>query len=263
MATWPSRRSLTSSPAGTPRASCVALVAGAQGRARAPAVARRAARRSATSASTSPTASIADYEQVVDRSTSTSIAAPRARHPPRRQGADRGVQRPRRARARAQGHDQPRPHRERRAAADPRLARCWSGTAPWRSLARLARLAAEHVDLVIAGRSHNVAAQATTLGKRFATAAEELLVAYARLEDLRRAATRCAASRARSARLRTCSTCSTATPAKLAELEQRVAEHLGFATGARPASARSTRARWTSTSSARSSSSPPARRAWR
>ncbi len=36
----------------------------------------------------------------------------------------------------------------------------------------------------MAGRSHNVAAQATTLGKRFATAADELLVAYGRLEDL-------------------------------------------------------------------------------
>ncbi len=51
-------------------------------------------------------------------------------------------------------------------------------------LARLARRAAEHAELVVAGRSHNVAAQVTTLGKRFATAAEELLVAYARLEDL-------------------------------------------------------------------------------
>src|SRR5688572_29959321 len=34
-------------------------------------------------------------------------------------------------------------------------------------LARLARLAVEHETLVITGRSHNVAAQATTLGKRF------------------------------------------------------------------------------------------------
>jgi adenylosuccinate lyase len=51
-------------------------------------------------------------------------------------------------------------------------------------LARLARLAAEHAELVMAGRSHNVAAQATTLGKRFATAADELLVAFERLEDL-------------------------------------------------------------------------------
>ncbi|GAA4463565.1 adenylosuccinate lyase [Phytohabitans houttuyneae] len=52
------------------------------------------------------------------------------------------------------------------------------------SLARLARLAVEHSDLVMTGRSHNVAAQATTLGKRFASAAEELLIAYERLEDL-------------------------------------------------------------------------------
>ncbi len=51
-------------------------------------------------------------------------------------------------------------------------------------LARLVRLATEHVDLVITGRSHNVAAQATTLGKRFASAAEELLIAFERLENL-------------------------------------------------------------------------------
>ncbi len=52
------------------------------------------------------------------------------------------------------------------------------------TLARLARLAAEHESLVMAGRSHNVAAQATTLGKRFATIADEMLVALDRLEDL-------------------------------------------------------------------------------
>src|ERR1044072_3340956 len=39
-------------------------------------------------------------------------------------------------------------------------------------------------DSLIAGRSLNVAAQATTLGKRFATAAEELLVALTRLREL-------------------------------------------------------------------------------
>jgi adenylosuccinate lyase len=52
------------------------------------------------------------------------------------------------------------------------------------TLARLARLAAEHEATVMAGRSHNVAAQATTLGKRFATVADELLVALARVEEL-------------------------------------------------------------------------------
>jgi len=51
-------------------------------------------------------------------------------------------------------------------------------------LARLSALAAEHAEQVMAGRSHNVAAQATTLGKRFATAADELLVAFERLEEL-------------------------------------------------------------------------------
>ncbi|MGH3518246.1 MAG: adenylosuccinate lyase [Haloechinothrix sp.] len=51
-------------------------------------------------------------------------------------------------------------------------------------LARLAALAGEHSALVMAGRSHNVAAQATTLGKRFATAADELLAAFERLENL-------------------------------------------------------------------------------
>ena len=49
-------------------------------------------------------------------------------------------------------------------------------------LARLARLAVEHETLVITGRSHNVAAQATTLGKRFASAAEELLFTFDQLE---------------------------------------------------------------------------------
>ena len=52
------------------------------------------------------------------------------------------------------------------------------------TLSRLARLATEHESTVLTGRSHNVAAQATTLGKRFASAADELLVAVERLEQL-------------------------------------------------------------------------------
>ena len=52
------------------------------------------------------------------------------------------------------------------------------------ALARLGRLAAEHESTVMAGRSHNVAAQATTLGKRFATIADELLIAVERVEEL-------------------------------------------------------------------------------
>jgi adenylosuccinate lyase len=51
-------------------------------------------------------------------------------------------------------------------------------------LDRLGRRAAEYSELVMAGRSHNVPAQATTLGKRFASAADEVLQAYQRITDL-------------------------------------------------------------------------------
>jgi adenylosuccinate lyase len=44
------------------------------------------------------------------------------------------------------------------------------------ALRRLGSLAAEYDGLVMAGRSHNVPAQATTLGKRFANAAQELIL---------------------------------------------------------------------------------------
>ena len=52
------------------------------------------------------------------------------------------------------------------------------------TLAALAAKAALYADQPIAGRSHNVPAQITTLGKRFASAAEELLFAYQRLVSL-------------------------------------------------------------------------------
>jgi adenylosuccinate lyase len=51
-------------------------------------------------------------------------------------------------------------------------------------LAALGAKAAQYADQPIAGRSHNVPAQITTLGKRFASAAEELLYAYERLASL-------------------------------------------------------------------------------
>jgi adenylosuccinate lyase len=52
------------------------------------------------------------------------------------------------------------------------------------TLSRLAGRAVEYENLVMAGRTHNVAAQATTLGKRFANTGEELLHALRRLDDL-------------------------------------------------------------------------------
>ena len=51
-------------------------------------------------------------------------------------------------------------------------------------LAHLARLAHEYSDVAMTARSHNVPAQVTTLGKRFASAAEELLIAYERITNL-------------------------------------------------------------------------------
>jgi adenylosuccinate lyase len=52
------------------------------------------------------------------------------------------------------------------------------------TLVQLAQLATQFADQAMAGRTHNVAAQVTTLGKRFATAANELLVAYQRIAEL-------------------------------------------------------------------------------
>jgi adenylosuccinate lyase len=95
------------------------------------------------------------------------------------------------------------------------------------ALARLARLAAEHEATVLAGRSHNVAAQATTLGKRFATVADELLVALERLENLidryplRGIKGPMGTSQDMLDLL-------DGDADRLAELEQRVATHLGF-----------------------------------
>ncbi len=94
-------------------------------------------------------------------------------------------------------------------------------------LVRLARRAAEYESLVLAGRSHNVAAQASTLGKRFASVADELLTALGRLDDLL----------ARYPLRGIKGPVGTAQDmldllggdaGKLAELELRVAEHLGF-----------------------------------
>jgi adenylosuccinate lyase len=52
------------------------------------------------------------------------------------------------------------------------------------TLVQLAQLATQYAALPMVGRTHNVAAQITTLGKRFATTANELLLAYQRIEEL-------------------------------------------------------------------------------
>jgi adenylosuccinate lyase len=94
-------------------------------------------------------------------------------------------------------------------------------------LARLARRAVEFESMALAGRTHNVAAQVTTLGKRFATVADELLVALDRLDalidryPLRGMKGPVGTSQDMLDLLGGDS-------ARLDELEQRVAAHLGF-----------------------------------
>jgi adenylosuccinate lyase len=53
------------------------------------------------------------------------------------------------------------------------------------TLSRFASRAIEYQELPMSGRSHNVAAQTITLGKRFANSGEELLNGYDRLQALR------------------------------------------------------------------------------
>jgi adenylosuccinate lyase len=95
-------------------------------------------------------------------------------------------------------------------------------------LVALARLAVEYRDVPMAGRSHNVAAQMTTLGKRFANAADELLLAYDRVDDLiGRYPAR--GIKGPMGTAQDMLDLLDGDAAKLADLEQRVAGHLGFA----------------------------------
>jgi adenylosuccinate lyase len=95
------------------------------------------------------------------------------------------------------------------------------------TLARLTARAVEYDTTVMVGRSHNVPAQATTLGKRFASAADELLVGYQRVDEL------LARYPLRGVKGPVGTSADQLDlfdndPAKVSELERRVARHLGF-----------------------------------
>jgi adenylosuccinate lyase len=95
------------------------------------------------------------------------------------------------------------------------------------ALVRLSELAIEYASLVMTGRTHNVPAQATSLGKRFATIADELMVALARLDHLiARYPLRGIKGPVGTAQDQL--DLLDGDPAKLADLENRVATHLGF-----------------------------------
>ncbi|MCS7047010.1 MAG: adenylosuccinate lyase [Gemmataceae bacterium] len=95
------------------------------------------------------------------------------------------------------------------------------------ALAGLGRRAAAYAALPLTARTHNVPAQVTTLGKRFASTAEELLAAFERVEHLlehyplRGLKGPVGTAQDQLDLLG-------GDPAKLARLEEAVAQHLGF-----------------------------------
>lgn len=93
-------------------------------------------------------------------------------------------------------------------------------------LGRLADRAEAHASLAMTARTHNVAAQVTTLGKRFADAASETILGFERVSELMgryplRGLKGPVGTRADQLAL-------LGTPAAVAELERLVAEHCGF-----------------------------------
>ncbi len=94
-------------------------------------------------------------------------------------------------------------------------------------VARLGERALAYRDLVMAGRSHNVAAQATTLGKRFASAAQETVIALTRIQELLdRYPLR--GIKGPMGTGQDMLDLFNGDAARFAELERRIAEHLGF-----------------------------------
>jgi adenylosuccinate lyase len=94
-------------------------------------------------------------------------------------------------------------------------------------LARVGGLAATHADRVMVARTHNVSAQATTLGKRFADVAEELMIGLERVEGLLGRYPLRGIKGPVGTRLDQLDLLGD--PAKVDQLEAAVAAHLGFA----------------------------------
>ena len=97
------------------------------------------------------------------------------------------------------------------------------------TLARMAVLIERYQDVAIVGRSHNVPAQVTTLGKRIATAAEELIIAFHRLESLM-AGYPLRGMKGPVGTQQDLLDLFEGDQSQVAALESKIAEHLGFAT---------------------------------
>lgn len=95
------------------------------------------------------------------------------------------------------------------------------------ALLALGRRAKEFRDVMLTARTHNVPAQATTLGKRFAMFGEELLLAHTRLAEFRARYPVRGLKGAVGTQLDQL-TLVGGSPAKVARLERSVLRHLGF-----------------------------------
>jgi len=95
------------------------------------------------------------------------------------------------------------------------------------ALLLLAKRAHEYRDLMVTGRTHNVPAQPTTLGKRLAMFGQELLVAYTRLSELIARYPVRGLKGAVGTQLDQL-TLLGGDPAKVDQLEARIVKHLGF-----------------------------------
>lgn len=95
------------------------------------------------------------------------------------------------------------------------------------SLRALSERCGEYRDLMITARTHNVPAQPTTLGKRLAMAGEELLIALERLDNLVERYPARGLKGAVGTQLDP-QTLFEGDAAKVAQLEERVVQHLGF-----------------------------------
>ena len=93
-------------------------------------------------------------------------------------------------------------------------------------IARLADLADRHKATVMVARTHNVVAQATTLGKRFADAVSESLLAYERISGLLERYPLRGIKGAVGTQLDQLDLL--ASPSAVDELDQLIADHLGF-----------------------------------
>lgn len=93
-------------------------------------------------------------------------------------------------------------------------------------ISRMADLAEAHVSLCMVGRTHNVAAQAVTLGKRFADAVSEAITGFERLDELMARYPLRGVKGPVGTQLDQLDLLGS--PAAVAELERRVAEYCGF-----------------------------------